>query len=132
DTVTQAQTVARQMNEYQATYCYPGIFRTDVNTGNNTLYGGLHVAAAVASMMAGNVIATPLTLKSLVGNGVEVALTTGAGGQIDLLQQAGVMPIYTDPLSLEPTIVSDFTTWNNDDNPENTFNQQVACRQALA
>lgn len=132
DTVTQAQTVARQMNAYQATYVYPGIFRTNTATGNNTLYSGLHVAAAVASMMAGNLIAQPLTMQPLIGNGVEVNLTTGAGGQIDLLQQAGVMPVYTNPQSLQPTIVSDMTTWNNDNNPENVFNQQVGCRQALA
>lgn len=132
DTVTQAQTQARSMNAYQATYVYPGIWRTDTNTGNNTLYSGLHVAAAVASMMAGNQIAQPLTNVSLIGNGVEAQLSIGAGGQIDLLQQAGVMPIYIDPLSKEPTIVSDFTTWNNDNNPENTFNQQIGCRQALA
>src|SRR6185437_6405941 len=113
DTVTQACATSRSMNAYQATYCYPGIWRTDTNTGNNLLYSGLHVAAAVASMMAGNVIAQPLTNVSLIGNGVEVQLSNGAGGQIDTLQQAGVMPIWINSLTLEPTIVSDFTTWNN-------------------
>lgn len=132
DTVTEAQTQARSMNAIEATYVYPGIWRTDTATGINTLYSGHHVAAAVASMMAGNPIATPLTMKSLIGNGVEKQLTTGAGGQIDLLQQAGVMPIFVNPVSQEPTIVSDMTTWANDNNPENVFNQQVACRQALA
>ena len=131
DTISQAQTQARSMNAYQATYVYPGIWRTDPNTGNNTLYSGLHVAAAVASMMAGNVIAQPLTMTSIIGNGVEVSLSTGAGGDIDNLQQAGVMPIFVNPLTKEPTIVSDLTTWNNDNNPENVYNQQVACRQAL-
>lgn len=132
DTVTQAETVARSMNSIEASYLYPGVWRTDTNTGNNTLYSGLHVAAAVASMMAGNPIAEPLTMKSVIGNGVETDLTTGAGGQIDELQQAGVMPVYTDPLSGVPTIVSDLTSWQNDNNPENVFNQQVACRQGLA
>lgn len=132
DTVTQAQTVARSMDAIEATYVYPGVYRTDINTGNNTLYSGLHVAAAVASMMAGNTIPTPLTMKSLIGNGVEVSLTTGAGGQIDQLQQAGVMPVYINPLSDVPTIVSDLTTWQNDNNPENVYNQQVGCRHGLA
>lgn len=132
DTVVQAQAQARSMDAYQATYVYPGIWRTDISTGINTLYSGHHAAAAIASMMAGNPIATPLTMKSLIGNGVEVQLSTGAGGQIDLLQQAGVMPIYINPVTQQPTIVSDLTTWANDNNPENVFNQQVACRQALA
>jgi hypothetical protein len=132
DTVAQAQATARSLNAYQVTYVYPGIWRTDVTTGNNTLYNGLHVAAAVASMMAGNIIAQPLTMQSLVGNGTEVALTLGAGGQVDVLQQAGVMPIYVNPLTQVPSIVSDLTTWNIDNNPENVFNQQVACRHGLA
>lgn len=132
DTVSQAQSVARGMNAYQASYVYPGVWRTDVRTGNNTLYSGLHVAAAVASMMAGNIIAQPLTMQPVVGNGVEVELSQGAGGSIDLLQQAGVMPVFTDPLSMVPTIVSDMTTWQNDNNPENVFNQQVGCRQGLS
>lgn len=132
DTVIQAETVARGMNAFESTYVYPGVWRTDINTGNNTLYSGLHVAAAVASMMAGNPIAEPMTMKSLIGNGVEAQLTLGAGGQVDELQQAGVMPIYINPLTGVPTIVSDMTTWQNDNNPENVFNQQVACRHGLA
>lgn len=132
DTVSQAQSVARGMAIYQGTYVYPGLYATDINTGINTLYSGLHVAAAVASMMCGNVIAQPLTQQQVFGNGVETPLSLGAGGQIDLLQQAGVMPIFIDPDNGEPTIVSDFTTWQTDNNPENIFNQQVACRQALA
>lgn len=132
DTPTQAQTVARDMAIYQGTYVYPGIYRTDLNTGANTLYSGLHAAAAVASMMAGNQIAQPLTQQALFGNGVERALSVGAGGDIDLLQQAGVMPVYASPDTGLPTIVSDFTTWQFDNNPENIFNQQVGCRQALA
>jgi hypothetical protein len=132
DTVSAAQTAAREMAVYHGTYVYPGIYATDQNTGVNTLYSGLHVAAAAASMMCGNIIAQPLTQQTLFGNGVEVALSLGAGGDIDLLQQAGVMSIYVSPTDGEPTIVSDFTTWQTDNNPENIFNQQVACRQALA
>lgn len=132
DTVLASQTAAREMAIYQGTFVYPGIYATNTNTGVNTLYSGLHVAAAVASMMAGNLIAQPLTQQPLFGNGVEVALSLGAGGEIDLLQQAGVMPIYVSPTTDQPTIVSDFTTWQTDNNPENIFNQQVGCRQALA
>lgn len=132
DTVNEAKAVAQSMNAQQATYVYPGVYRTDGSTNSNALYDGLHAAAAVASIMAGNIIAQPLTMQTLIGNGVETALTLGAGGQIDTLQQAGVMPIYTDPQTAQPTIVSDFTTWQNDNNPENIFNQQIACRQGLA
>jgi hypothetical protein len=132
DTVSQTQINARSINAYQVGYVYPGVYRTDITTGSNTLYSGLHAAAAVASMMAGNIIPEPLTMKPLVGNGVEKALTLGAGGDIDNLQQAGVMPIYVNPLTQVPTIVSDLTTWQNDNNPENCFMQQVACRQGLA
>lgn len=132
DTVLQAQTVARGMAIYQGTYVYPGIYVTDTNTGINTLYSGLHAAAAVASMFCGNLIAQPLTQQPLFGNGTEVPLSPGAGGQIDLLQQAGAMPVYVNPNTGQVGIVSDFTTWQTDNNPENIFNQQVACRQALA
>jgi hypothetical protein len=132
DTVTEAQTQARDMQVMQGTYVYPGIYATDTSTGINTLYGGLYAAAAVASMMSGNLIAQPLTQQPLFGTGVEVPLTLGAGGEIDLLQQAGVMPVYISSSNGQPTIVSDFTTWQTDNNPENVFNQQVACRQALA
>lgn len=132
DTTQDAMTAALGMAILQGTYVYPGIFAEDTTTGVNTLFGGLFAAAAVASMMAGNLIAQPLTNQQLFGTGVEVPLTLGAGGQIDLLQQAGVMPIYVDPDTQEPTIVSDFTTWQTDNNPENIFNQQVACRQALS
>lgn len=132
DSVLATEATAKSMAIYQGTYVYPGIYRTDLNSGVNTLFSGLHAAAAVASMMSGNLIAQPLTMQALEGNGLEVALSIGAGGQIDLLQQAGVMPMFISPVTGEPTIVSDFTTWQQDNNPENVFNQQVACRQALA
>jgi hypothetical protein len=131
DTTTAAATMAQDMAVFQGTYVYPGIYAINNSTNVNTLYGGLYAAAAVASMMCGNQIAQPLTMQPLFGTGVEVQLTEGAGGQIDLLQQAGVMPIYVSPDDGQVTIVSDFTTWQTDNNPENIFNQQVACRQAL-
>jgi hypothetical protein len=131
DTTTAASTMALDMGAYQGTYVYPGIYAINNSTNVNTLYGGLYAAAAVASMICGNQIAQPLTMQPLVGTGVEVQLTEGAGGQIDLLQQTGVMPIYVSPDDGQVTIISDFTTWQTDNNPENIFNQQVACRQAL-
>ena len=79
--------------------------------------------------MAGNPVMTPLTNKSLTGNGVEVQLSTS---EVDTVQQAGVLPIWVSPTTNVPTIISDFTTWQNDANPENVFNQQVAGRQYLA
>ena len=126
-----ATTVARaqSMDSYVASYAYPGIYRNDPNTGVNTLYSGLYVAAALAGMATGNAVATPLTNKALVGTGVETKLTTS---QINQLQQAGVIPVFLSPITGVPTVVSDFTTWQLDPNPENVFNQQVACRQFLA
>lgn len=128
DSVTQVISAARGQNAITSTYVYPGIFVTDTNTGINTLQPGHYCAAAAAAMACGNTVATPLTNKSLTGNGVEVALTTT---QIDQLQQGGVMPIALSTQTGVPTIISDFTTWQNDANPENVFNQQVACRQYL-
>ncbi len=80
-------------------------------------------------MATGNTIPTPLTNKALTGNGVETNLTDS---QINQLQQAGVMVIATSQQTGLPTIVSDLTTWQNDSNPENVYNQQVACRWSLA
>jgi hypothetical protein len=129
DSVTQAATVAQSMDSFQSTYCYPGIYRTDAITGVNTLFAGLYVAASVAGMMSGNVIAQPLTNQALVGNGIEVQLSTG---QINTLQQAGVLPIQVPTTTNVPTVVSDLTSWQIDNNPSNVFNQQVACRFGLA
>ena len=129
DSVTTVTAMAISLNAFQMTYCYPGIYQNNPNTGVNTLYGGYYVAAAVAGIMCGNPVMTPLTNKSLTGNGVEVQSTVS---QINTLQQAGVMPLWVDPNTLVPTIVSDFTTWQNDANPENVFNQQVAGRQYLS
>lgn len=127
DTIASAEIAAQGLNAAQATYVYPGVYRTDTRTGLNRLYGGLYEAAAVAGMMAGNPVATPLTNKPLVGNGVETALTVS---QIDALQRAGVMVLARNDAGV-PSIVSDLTTWQNDSNPSNVFNQQVAIRQYL-
>jgi len=119
-------------------YVYPGIWAVNPLTGINTLYGGLYAAAAVAGMSTGNIIATPLTNKVLTGTGLELQLTTT---QINQLQQAGVLCLYgsTPPTpgsvnlaNIPPTVVSDFTTWQVDNNPENVFEQQMKCRHWLA
>ena len=129
DSVATTIAQAQGMNAFQATYVYPGIYRNDSTTGVNTLYSGLYSAAAVAGMMTGNPIAMPLTNKALRGTGVEVKLSASS---INQLQTAGVLPIFVSPITNVPTVVSDFTTWQIDPNPENVFNQQVACRQFLA
>lgn len=134
DSVTTTVQNASQLNTITSTYCYPGIYRTNTTTGLNQLYGGLALAAAVAGIMCGNIIAQPLTNQQISGNGVEKAggansyLTTS---QINQLQQAGVLVLKLSSSNI-PTIVSDFTTWQGDANPENVFNQQVACRWGLA
>lgn len=129
DSVTAATTQAKNMDAYQGTYVYPGIYAVNTATGVNTLFSGLYAAAAIAGMATGNGPSTPLTNKALSGTGVEVNLTVS---QIDTLQQSGVMPLWVSPQTGVPTIVSDLTTWQIDNNPENVFNQQVACRQYLA
>ena len=129
DTIATTQANARGMNAIEASYVYPGIWRTNLQTGQNQLYGGLYAAAACAAMAAGNRVAEPLTSKALVGNGVEVALTTS---QINQLQSAGVICLRVPQSTGVPTIVSDLTTYQMSNNPEDVFNQQVACRQYLA
>lgn len=129
DSVSTTVAAAQSLNALQMCFVYPGIYRTDTTTGLNTLYPGLYGAAAAAGMATGNVIALPLTNKSVNGNGVETLLTTT---QINQLQQAGVMCISIPANTGVPTIVSDLTTWQNDANPENIFTQQVACRYFLA
>lgn len=140
DNILSAVAMAQDLNTKEMTYCYPGMYRTSNITGVSTVYGGYYVAAAVAGIMAGNPVMTPLTNKTLLGNGVEVSLTTP---NIDTLQQGGVLPVLgqvpgntsavnSTQLPVVPTIVSDFTTWQNDANPENVFNQQIAGRQFLA
>jgi hypothetical protein len=129
DSVATTVANAQAQDSKYTTYAYPGIWAVSTTTGLNTLYGGLYVAAAAAGMATGNAVATPLTNKALTGTGVEVNLTIS---QIDQLQQSGVMPIYIPQQTGVPTIVSDLTTWQTDANPENVFNQQIACRAYLA
>lgn len=138
DSVNTTIVNAQNNNSNRSIYVYPGIYATNTITGVNTLYGGLYAAAAAAGMDSGNIIAMPLTNKVLSGNGVEVSLTTA---QINQLQQAGVMCLKgtTPPTSgtvnynnIPPTIVSDLTCWQNDNNPENVFDQQIKCRDYLA
>ena len=129
DSIAATLANAAAMNEINATFVYPGLYRTNTLTNASQLYGGLYAAAAVAGMMTGNTPATPLTNKSLTGNGVEVGLTVS---QIDELQQGGVMPLIVSQVTGLVTICSDFTTWLNDANPENVFNQQVSCRYYAA
>lgn len=129
DTIQEATAAARSSAAITTTYVYPGIYRTDTNTGANVLYSGLYAAAAAAGMATGNPVATPLTNKALISNGVEVDLSQS---EVNQLQMGGVMPIWKSPQTGLATIVSDLTTWQSDANPENVFNQQVACRWFLA
>lgn len=129
DSVSATATAARQMNSKRTDYLYPGIYRTDTATGENTLYSGLHAAAAVAGMSVGSLVAVPLTNKALVANGVEATLSISS---INTLQQNGAMPITVPFQTGVPTIASDQTTWQTDANPENVFAQQVSCRDWLA
>jgi hypothetical protein len=127
--ISGAVATAISLDSISSSLVYPGIFRTDPNTGNNRLYSALYAAAAVAAMATGNIIATPLTNKALSANGVETNLTIS---QINTLQQAGIMALRIPSQTNVPTITSDLTTWQLDSNPENIFNQQVACRYWLA
>jgi spore germination protein GerM len=95
----------------------------------------LYVAAAAAGIATGNIVGLPLTNKVLTGNGVENA---NAGAQLTVsqlsqLQNNGVLPIWqTAQNNGPPTLLTDITTWQVDNNPENTSSQQVACRYWLA
>lgn len=133
DSVATTQSNAEALDSLETCYLYPGIWRTDTATGLNTLYSGLYAAAAAAGMACGNQIALPLTNKPLNANGVEVGLTQS---QLSALQNAGVMAIWQPPRTGTnggvPTILSDVTTWQVDNNVENTSSQQVACRWWLA
>ena len=138
DSVNTTISNAQAQNSNRTIYTYPGIWNINPTTGLNQLYGGLYAAAAAAGMSTGNIVATPLTNKSILGTGVEALLTDT---QINSLQQAGVMCIRgsTPPAAgsvavanIPPTIVSDFTTWQIDANPENVFEQQMKCRDWLA
>jgi hypothetical protein len=135
DSIATTETNARNLDSLQMCYVYPGIFRTNTATGQNQLYGGLYAAFAAAAIANGNIVALPLTNKALNGNGVEAA---NAGSQLNSsqltsLENNGVMALWqTSQTNGPPTILSDVTTWQVDNNVENTSSQQVACRYWLA
>lgn len=138
DSVNTTSANAQGLNSNRTIYVFPGLYITNTNTNQLQLQSGLYAAAAVAGMSAGNLPSTPFTNKVLNGVGIELALTIS---QYNQLQQAGVMPLAgtTPPVSgsfnfnnVPPTIVSDFTTWQNDNNPENCLEQQMRCRDYMA
>lgn len=129
ETVTQALQSAVDMDAINVSYAYPGINIINTTTGVVTTYGGRYVAAAAAAMAAGNRVAIPLTDKALNGTGVEVQLTES---EVNQLVNGGVMAIHRSNTTGVPTIIRDITTWQIDNNPENVYNQQVACRYYLA
>ncbi len=133
DSVATTEANALALDSLQMNYLYPGIYAINTTTGLNTLYGGLYAAAAAAAIATGNQIALPLTNKVLNGTGLEQpGGTTITASQLASLQNAGVMALWTPPQTLVPTILSDVTTWQADNNAENTSSQQVACRYWLA
>jgi len=134
DSITTTITNSRYLDTIQMNYVYPGIYRINTTTGQNQLYSGLYAAACAAAMATGNQIALPLTNKPLLATGIERA---NAGlpltpSQLTNLQSNGVMCVYTPNETGVPTILSDITTWEADNNPENTSSQQVACRYWVA
>jgi len=119
---------AKSLAAKQVAYCYPGIYVTNTTTGVNTLQGGLYWAAGVAGAMAGNPVNMPLTYKTWTGNGVETQLDIG---DINTLQNSGVLVLYVDDYTGVPTTASDVSTWQADTNPSNIFLQQVGIDQYL-
>lgn len=124
DTIATSQTNARNLNNQAVTFVAPGIYQTSVSTGSNTLYSGLYAAAMIAGMMCGAPINTPLTAKTLTGTGLEFNPTTS---QINAMQTSGIMALRIPHSTGIPTICMDLTTWQNNNNGANMFNQQVAC-----
>ena len=124
DSVTVTTSNARNLNSQAVTYVYPGIYQTSTSTGVQTLYSGLYTAAMIAGIMCGAPINTPLTAKTLNGTGLEVDLTTS---QIQTLQNSGVLAVRLPHSTGVPTTCMDVTTWQNNNNGANIFNQQVAC-----
>ncbi len=124
DSITVTTTNARNLNSQAVTYVYPGIYQTSTVTGVETLYSGLYLGAMIAGMMCGAPINTPLTAKTVNGTGLEVDLTPS---QIQTLQNGGVLAVRVPHSSGVPTTCMDVTTWQNNNNGANMFNQQVAC-----
>lgn len=129
ESASTAQTNARNINQINCTYLWPGITKISTTTGLNQAFDGLHVSAACAGMVCGNPVAMPLTAKTLLGTGVEQ--TTDLSTKI-ALQGNGVLVLDYPGDTRIPTLMSDVTTWQNDPSAANIFNQQVACRYALA
>lgn len=130
DSVATTLANAAALNSITSCYVYPGIQVVNTNTGLTQTMGGLYAAAAAAGIAASNQVALPLTNKPLNGVGVEVNLTLS---QINQLQIGGVMPIALGGANNNvPTILSDQTCWQVDNNPLNALTQQVACRWWLA
>ena len=133
DSVAATQLNAQQLDSLQMNYLYPGIYATNTQTGKTQLYPGLYAAAAAAAIATGNQIALPLTNKPLNATGVESPGGVGiTASQLSQLQNSGVMAVYVPQQTKIPTILSDVTTWQVDNNVENTSSQQVACRYWLA
>lgn len=128
ETPATAETNAHNLNEFMVTYCWPGIQRTNLLTGANQTYDGLHVAAAVAGMMTGNAVPIPVTNKTLIGNGIEQVVQNATK---IALQDSGVLVLDYPTNTKIPTFLSDVTTWQNSSNAAYVFNQQVACQFAL-
>lgn len=129
DSTSYTSNICLSLNGLTSSYVYPGVKIISTTTGLPTTMGGLYVAAAIAGLACGNRIAEPFTNKTINGIGVEVPLNTA---QINSLQQSGAMVIQTSTVTGVPTLINDFTTWQEDNNVENVLNQQVACRFATS
>lgn len=123
-----AESLALQLNSATTTLVFNEIQRVSSTTNLPTLYSALYTAAAVAGMSQGNPAYVPMTNKTLNATGVGTNLDIPT---INALQQAGVMVVNLSRATGLPVVISDLTTWNNDDNPTNVYNQQVAISQQL-
>ena len=129
ETAASAQTNASALNAKETIYVWPGITQVSVQTGLPTTYNGLYSAAMVAGIIAGAPVNIPLTNKQLNGTGVEQTVNTTT---LANLQNNGVLALFMPLGSAVPVVLSDMTTWQSDNNVENTSSQQVAARQWLA
>lgn len=130
DSVSTTLANAAAMNANSSCYVYPGVQVVNTNTGQVQTQPGLYSAALAAGIASANQVALPLTNKSVNAAGVEVNLTQS---QINALQIGGVVPVGLGGANgTTPTIISDQTTWQVDNNPLNALTQQIACRWWLA
>ncbi len=120
DSVSTTIVNAQALDARNMGYVYPGLTVVNTQTGVDQTYGGLYGAAAACGITCANAIALPLTNKALNGVGLEVLLSKS---QLAELQNAGVMCLFS--RNNVPTIMSDVSTWQIDNNPENVFLQQV-------